>query len=390
MAPNVTEVIPGDDISSIRDYQPHQASGPFHIINLILNQTVDSGSRLRKRDRNGTSLAVSPIGLSIGEQWHGAWTSASHAATVKAKQPLLGVRRLGGQVASDHPLVDELGASADRAEQLSLRQWIAISGAAVDPGRGRTTKLGTALLMGLVNLRTGYWWDSGIAQTSRSGFPDLSLMRRILYLIPRFFTTQSLVLFEWLARYPGPWQRFWHLGDGGFFENLGAYELVRRRVPRIIICDSSADPEYEFACLAELVRKVRIDFGAIIESFDKKQIPDAVRSYVGTLKDLKPVDRKKRLKRTRMHAALLWCHFPNTNEPSSVILYIKSSLTGDESEDLKNYQREHPQFPHEPTTDQFFDEPQWECYRQLGFHAASKLFKCNWFWQFPLPRRGPE
>jgi hypothetical protein len=34
-----------------------------------------------------------------------------------------------------------------------------------------------------------------------------------------------------------------------------------------------------------------------------------------------------------------------------------------------NYGRAHAAFPHEPTSDQFFSESQFESYRQLGLHT---------------------
>ena len=37
--------------------------------------------------------------------------------------------------------------------------------------------------------------------------------------------------------------------------------------------------------------------------------------------------------------------------------------------------RRHPAFPHESTADQFFDEAQWESYRRLGEHIASRVFE---------------
>jgi hypothetical protein len=45
-------------------------------------------------------------------------------------------------------------------------------------------------------------------------------------------------------------------------------------------------------------------------------------------------------------------------------------------------------FPHEPTSDQFFDEEQWESYRALGEHEMSLLCggQGTWFWTFPLSR----
>ena len=45
----------------------------------------------------------------------------------------------------------------------------------------------------------------------------------------------------------------------------------------------------------------------------------------------------------------------------------------------------HPEFPHESTINQFFDEAQWESYRSLGQHAATLLFEDpEWFWAIPL------
>ena len=56
------------------------------------------------------------------------------------------------------------------------------------------------------------------------------------------------------------------------------------------------------------------------------------------------------------------------------LLYVKPSLVGDEPVDVQHYHVENPAFPHQSTADQFFDEAQWESYRRLGEHIASKLF----------------
>ena len=67
------------------------------------------------------------------------------------------------------------------------------------------------------------------------------------------------------------------------------------------------------------------------------------------------------------------------------MLYLKASVTGDESADVEHYYTSHPEFPHEATEDQFFDEPQWESYRMLGEHMALGLVTAgDWFWQIPV------
>lgn len=55
------------------------------------------------------------------------------------------------------------------------------------------------------------------------------------------------------------------------------------------------------------------------------------------------------------------------------LLYIKPVLTGDESVDVFNYEKKHAEFPHEPTSDQWFDEAQFESYRKLGAHSLAHL-----------------
>jgi len=393
---NINEVMPGDDVSSIRDYRPHEAGGPLHLINVTINQTVDFSSQRGNRDRKGENMAVSCFGLSVGQRWHSSWQShveQSHGKGEKAHR--MATRPVGWPPGTDHPLLDENGKAAQRAEALSLRQWMSISGAAISPGMGYHTQLGTALLLGLANLRTGYWWDSSVAESARDGFPQLSFLRRLLYLLPRAFLTQALLLSECIARYPGPWEQFWYISDGGFFENLAGYELIRRRVPRFIICDAVSDPTYQFDDFANLVRKARIDFDACIEPFvfkddgdgEDPRVPKNVRRYLGTLDELRPeIDADGKFVRpSKKHAALFQVRYESGPARSSLLLYIKASLTGDESADVMNYHATHVEFPHESTGDQFFEEEQWESYRKLGEHIASDLFsEPDWFWSMAL------
>jgi choline dehydrogenase-like flavoprotein len=467
---NINEVMPGDDVASIRNYRPHEAGGPLHLINVTINQTVDFTSQRGNRDRKGENMAVTSLGLGVGQRWHSrwedqtaifaggpgivAWTDKttivitpdgnlpipneipahsparriyvyrlanyqrSDVAEWALPEPCVKVgdpvewhdpvasypihvsqraraASVGWPPGTDHPLLDVTGAATEEAETLSLRQWIAISGAAISPGLGMKTRLGTSLLLGLANLRTGYWWDCGISVTGRDGFPKLTFLRRLLFLGPRLFITQALLISECLARYPGPWARYWYLSDGGYFENLAAYELIRRRVPRIIVGDGGADPTYQFNDFANLVRKVRIDFDAEIVPFDLAnpayKIPAGVLPHLGTLDELE-ANFSDTPPRSQKHAALFWVNYNSAPHRSSLLLYVKASLTGDETADVLNYHLTHLEFPHESTGDQFFDEEQWESYRKLGEHIGSPLFtdadNPNWFWNIPLPLNG--
>lgn len=426
---DITEVMAGDDVPSLTEYRPHETGGPLHLLNLTVNQTVDFSSLRGNRYRKGNTLSVSCLGLSIGQHFHALWKRpvVGTAALPDSVAPdTVGVTLVGHSQGADHPLVDAAGHPASRVEMLPLREWMAISGAAVGPGRGYSSSLGAALLCGLTNLRTGYWWNSGLSEAGRSGFPDLSRLRRLLYLLPRLFRTQSLLISEWTARFAGPWQRYWNLSDGGFSEVTGAYELIRRRVPRIIVADATEDPEYQFEGLANLIRLVRIDFGANIEWIPKDRLghrppagnaaatappkgfltrrasgqslaeetqvdqylnlPPVALDYLGSLDELKSTyDQNGHVLRpSQKHGALFWVVYPD--QTRSLLLFLKSSVSGDESRDVIQYQDAHPEFPQESTADQFFNEPQWESYRALGEHVATPFFtrQNDWFWNVPL------
>ena len=60
-------------------------------------------------------------------------------------------------------------------------------------------------------------------------------------------------------------QEYVHLSDGGHFENLAVYELVRRRCRYIVCCDAGTDPGASDDNLANMIRLCRTDFGVRIE-----------------------------------------------------------------------------------------------------------------------------
>ncbi|MBV8173634.1 MAG: hypothetical protein JO151_03605, partial [Verrucomicrobia bacterium] len=286
-----------------------------------------------------------------------------------------------------HPFLAE--GKIEPPEQLTVEEWMTISGAAISPGAGRATGLNHSLVFTLANLRTGYWWDSGINRNQRLGLPGLGRLRRWLFALPEFFSTQTLLINEALGNFGGPWFRTWYLSDGGFFEMTGAYELIRRRVRYILLGDSVFDSLGSFSALSNLIQKARIDFNAdiqffqeteelkadprvarVLNDFKQKDCYEAVLKVLGGLNDLRPDEAGK----TKKHASLGFVYYDNRDAPESVVLYLKATLTGDEDPDILNYAAENPSFPNESTANQFFDEPQWESYRRLGEHIATLLF----------------
>jgi hypothetical protein len=56
-----------------------------------------------------------------------------------------------------------------------------------------------------------------------------------------------------------------------------------------------------------------------------------------------------------------------------ILLYIKPAVYGDEPRDVLEYKESFPAFPHQSMADQFFNEPQFESYRELGLHIMQTL-----------------
>lgn len=231
---------------------------------------------------------------------------------------------------------------AEDCRSLTLGLAIATSGAAASPNMGYHSSPTLAFLMTVFNVRLGWWlrnprWPSIWSNAS----PRLSLKELMSELFG--MTTD---------------ERNWvYLSDGGHFENLGIYELVRRRCRFIVACDAGQDANVTFEDLGNAIEKCRADFGIDIEINLEGLRPQGDQRYsaahcaIGTI----------RYDQQRPH------------DPPGTLLYIKSTLTGDEPADVLRYAAAHPVFPHESTSDQFFDESQFESYRALGYHIACRV-----------------
>ncbi|MDQ6971753.1 MAG: hypothetical protein Q9M30_03820, partial [Mariprofundaceae bacterium] len=189
------------------------AKAPYHIINANM-VTMDSPSA-KLRARGGENFILSP--LYCGSEATGWRESRSY---------------MGGK--------------------MNLATAMAISGAAADPhgapgGEGLLRNKSLALLMALLNVRLGYW------------APNPDPKHKFLLNSPNWFAQGSK---ELTGHGMHEQARYVHLADGGHFENLALYELVRRRVSTIIVCDGAADGDYTFADFANFVEKVRVDFAA--------------------------------------------------------------------------------------------------------------------------------
>ena len=150
-----------------------------------------------------------------------------------------------------------------------------------------------------------------------------------------------------------------YLSDGGHFDNLGIYELVRRRCRYIVAVDAEQDESFTFDALGAVIRKCESDFG--------------IRIAI----DVTPIRLQGEARRSRWHCAIGTIHYAGVDPTAvqGVLVYLKASLTGDEPTDVLTFAQEHPPFPHQTTLNQFFTESQFESYRTLGLHIAREVFR---------------
>lgn len=262
--------------------------------------------------------------------------------------------------------------------KMTLPAAVTISAAAVNPGMGVYSNKTLSVLMTLFNARLGFWISNPIV---------LQKSFAIVWWPVYFFK-------ELLGRI-GLSNRMINISDGGHIENLGVYELLRRGCPLTIAVDAGEDKLYLFEDLNNLIIRVRNELGLEIRFRDNQQPEDLIRPRPSQVyskqrfaiadvyqwwDDQKstdfppPADDEKGA-------------FPNLKIPRKVgvFIYVKSSVKApagkpalNEDEDpLKygtyKYKIYHPDFPHEPTSDQFFDDIQWESYYQLGQYIGADV-----------------
>lgn len=312
---------------------------PVHLINVTVAQTEPEGaSHVVAYDRKGKPMHLSPAGI---------------------------VFEAGGAGSVDHRAFKD-------AEDLSLSNWTAISGAAASTAIGSMTSLGLSVLAMMANVRLGYWWKHDTSAAKGKGLR--SRRDTVLgYLYSEFSSSFDTSMDR---------QRRWYLTDGGHFENTGAYALLQRAVEFVVVCDNGADPDYRFDDVVRLIDRARTDLGAEITFLDRAALDDrlgwwgSIRQAFGTYEELGRPPRPE--ERTGPYATLARIRYARTEGGPKVgtLMLIKPRLNFSEPPELLAYRRREAgaAFPQQTTLDQFFDEEQWEAYRRFGEVVGDRLF----------------
>jgi hypothetical protein len=238
------------------------------------------------------------------------------------------------------------------ADAITLGTAVAISGAAASPNMGYHSSPVIAFIMTLFNARLGSWL----------GNPGAAGGKAWKHAGPTSATGSLVREAFGLTNDTSKWV---YLSDGGHFENLGLYEMVRRRCRYLVVLDGGCDPGLTYGDLGNALRKIRIDLKIPVQ-FDE-----------ASLQALRDKTARFALGRIRYDAV-------DGAVPDGYLVYVKPLIRGNEAPDIASYYADHPDFPHESTANQFFSESQTESYRALGAQTITEIC-CGWDAKQGLP-----
>jgi len=307
----LTAAQPGDDFA-LSDARELKA--PVHLVCCAANHV--QGDSLQTLGRGARSVVLSPHGVSLG---------------AFAREP--------GALSFASALTASAAAFNSQMGSISLQFGLAVS-----------------FLMTAFNLRLGLWVHHPRGE-AKGWFARLFEPGVRLFSEAAGRTRADLARVAEAAEPPPSL----HLSDGGHFDNVGLYELVRRHCRYIIVSDATADPEVAFDDFGNAIRRVREDFGVEIE------IDVAPLRPVGGL--------------SRQHVTVGVIHYDRARNDTGTIVYLKPTFVGGEPPDVLQYRSRNAAFPHEGTADQFYDDVQWESYRRLGEHIASVAMPSDPSWK---------
>lgn len=322
---------------------------PLHILNLALNLVGSSRLGGGTQDRKAECFTVSS--LHAGSAHVGYRRTSVPEAHRSARTSWIG------------KLVDEHQPRRTRLyggrDGITLGTAVAVSGAAASPNMGYNSSPAITFLMTLFNARMGWWLGNPGAAGNDTYFKDEPTLGVVPILNEMFGSTTDTSPYVYLS-------------DGGHFENLAVYEMIRRRCRFIVVSDAGADPNGVFNDLGGLVRKARIDFGIPVEFSPKMNIfprsmpekaKDGTYWAIGRVR-YSAVDKDPK-------------HRPGETDADydGIIVYVKAAYYGHEPRDVYNYAQKVPEFPHDSTANQFFGEAQVESYRALGEYAVDQMWR---------------
>lgn len=174
--------------------------------------------------------------------------------------------------------------------------------------------------------------------------------------------------------------RLVQITDGGHYENLGLVEALRRRCRLIFCFDGGGDAPPLLSGLADAMRLAEYELGVTI-TFDSADYPlNHLAPGSGKLPDghaLKSLQSRV----TKKTVAVGTIKYPPASglpedDREGVLIFAKAVLWQECPEWLLTYAASNDAFPHDPTSDQWFNEGQFAAYTALGRIVGRHAYEC--------------
>jgi hypothetical protein len=328
--------------------------------------------------------------------WTGLWTSSPFWPSVRRMSDLekleasvatanleFTLTQYGSNLFDYHDYDQFLAMNPD-----SVSQAVNASGAAVD---GVAVGGGTAMMMGFFNLNLGRY------MTNPSRHAAHRWIHRMLP-FPLYSVDDML---------SGSNPQTIYISDGGHIENLGAYSLVRRGIPHVILVDGEHDPTTAFSSLKKLrdalKRDLQLDLvldTSGMENEDSRfDVNDPPFAYLrGCIHGV--YDGKKEVPIRLLYFKLSMDREQPGKASEGGVLGKPDDYLPDYHPHVTNRRDESRDFPQVSTADISFTRDQFLAYRRLGFDLVKEADKqggFDWLYgqfsneqQGACPRRDPQ
>lgn len=240
----------------------------------------------------------------------------------------------------------------DKERGITLGSAMTISGAAVSPNMGYQSSTVGAFVMTLFNVRLGAWLPNPNVPEPRILDSFRKTRTQLNRSGPRLAV--STLLNELRGRSDAEGD-YIYLSDGGHFDNLGLYEMLRRRCGNILIVDAGRDEHYAYSDLGRTLQRALIDLGVGVEFSKALKVGDSVLQQRGA------------------YAKVRYPASGPRPEATGKLIYLKPWLPTNAPSELQAFKALKGSFPHESTADQFFTESDFESYRRLGEYLFEEL-----------------
>jgi hypothetical protein len=323
---------------------------------------------------------------------------ACSATITGPDKPAPGLNAVSYVMSADYVGGPELGwfdtkelfsASPPRIQRdLTVEAAVAVSGAAFASAMGRQDK-GIEKLLAVSGARLGTWLPNPnfVRQLKefeerRGSGADLADADNLPRVWPKSLPTVrgAGYLYREILGINNKNARLVQVTDGGHYDNSGLVEALRRRCQLIVVIDGGGDPPPLPLGLADALRLAKYELGVDITLNETGLYSvESIAPGSGTqfAEDNALASINGRITRGAVvEGTITYPAAAGLRERTGKLIFVKAVVSQACPYWLLTYAASNQIFPHDPTSDQWFNEGQFAAYTELGRVIAAEAVEC--------------